>query len=294
MAKKRKAIHRHREPTPPPATAEPPVFASPFKDLKKLIEQRAAELRSAPPGANSAPPISVPAGTTSNGRSAKPQLSVAAPASGTSASRPHITASAVVGKPSPDNEDALFREAFEGVRPLGLPRAQRLAVTPQPLREIVSEDAEVLAELSDLVSGQGTFELTETEEYVEGARHGLDPRLLSQLRRGEFSVQAHLDLHGMIQPDAKEALTSFIVDSVRKGRRAVLIVHGRGLRSPGGLPVLKHAAAQWLSHGIAGGYVLAFATARPSDGGAGAVYVLLRRERRRAKFDVLQGAKRRD
>ena len=94
-------------------------------------------------------------------------------------------------------------------------------------------------------------------------------------------MQAHLDLHGMIQADAKEAMTNFIVDSVRKGRRTVLIVHGRGLRSPGGLPVLKHAAAQWLSHGIAGGYVLAFATARPNDGGAGAVYALLRRERQR-------------
>ena len=87
-------------------------------------------------------------------------------------------------------------------------------------------------------------------------------------------------------------LAGVLVDRWR--RRTVLIVHGRGLRSPGGLPVLKHAAAQWLSHGIAGGYVLAFATARPSDGGAGAVYVMLRRERRRAKFDVLQGAKRRD
>jgi DNA-nicking Smr family endonuclease len=271
--------------------ADPPVFASPFKDLKKLIEQRAAELKSKPT-ANSAPPRSASAGTASNGRSARPELSTQT--SGTSASRRLVTPSAALEKATPVNEDALFREAFEGVRPLGLPRAQRLAVAPQPRREIVSEDAEVLAELSDLVSGQGTFELTETEEYVEGARHGLDPRLLSQLRRGEFSMQAHLDLHGMIQPDAKEALTGFIVDSVRKGRRAVLIVHGRGLRSPGGLPVLKHAAAQWLSHGIAGGYVLAFATARPSDGGAGAVYVLLRRERRRAKFDVLQGAKRRD
>jgi len=210
--------------------------------------------------------------------------------------KPRTTSVSQIPAPAPPqvDDETLFREAFEGVRPLGLPRAHRLAVAPQARREIVSEDAEVLAELSDLVSGQGNFELTETEEYIEGARHGLDPRLLSQLRRGEFSIQAHLDLHGMIQPDAKEALTEFIVDSVRKGRRTVLIVHGRGLRSPGGLPVLKHAAAQWLSHGIAGGYVLAFATARPSDGGAGAVYVLLRRERRRAKFDVLQGAKRRD
>jgi DNA-nicking Smr family endonuclease len=66
------------------------------------------------------------------------------------------------------------------------------------------------------------------------------------------------------------------------------------LRSPGGQPVLKQAAAQWLSHGTIGGYVLAFATARGYDGGAGAMWVLLRRERRRARFDVLQGAKRRD
>jgi DNA-nicking Smr family endonuclease len=140
----------------------------------------------------------------------------------------------------------------------------------------------------------GTFELTETEEYTEGTRLGLDPRLVTRLRRGEFAVQAHIDLHGMIQADAKLALEEFIVGSVRKGLRTVLVVHGRGLRSPGGMPVLKHAAAQWLSHGHMGGYVLAFATARPADGGAGAMYVLLRRDRRRARFDILQGAKRRD
>jgi DNA-nicking Smr family endonuclease len=268
MAKKRKSTPQ-RKAAAPSENAEKPIFASPFKDLKKLIEQRAAEVRPAPP-----PPP-------------KPKAAPPSP-------RPSSISQVPAPAPPQVDDETLFREAFEGVRPLGLPRAQRLAVAPQARREIVSEDAEVLAELSDLVSGQGNFELTETEEYVEGARHGLDPRLLSQLRRGEFSIQAHLDLHGMIQPDAKEALTEFIVDSVRKGRRTVLIVHGRGLRSPGGLPVLKHAAAQWLSHGIAGGYVLAFATARPSDGGAGAVYVLLRRERRRAKFDVLQGAKRRD
>jgi DNA-nicking Smr family endonuclease len=278
MAKKRKSPSRHAqsESADKPGQVEKPVFASPFKDLKKLIDQRAAVLKPAPtPPSKLTPraPSAMP--PTSNGTG----LTVAA----------HLT----VAAPQVDDE-TLFRQAFEGVRPLGVPRAERLAVAPQTKREIISEDAEVLAELSDLVSGQGTFELTETEEYVEGARLGLDPRLLSQLRRGEFSVQAHLDLHGMIQPAAKEAVTNFIVDAVRKGHRTVLVVHGRGLRSPGGLPVLKHAAAQWLSHGIAGGYVLAFATARPNDGGAGAVYVLLRRDRRRAKFDVLQGAKRRD
>jgi len=279
MAKKRKSTTQRvrSKPHDKPDQVEKPVFASPFKDLKKLIDQRAAVLKPAPP--QQSKPV--------------PRATASVPPTSNATPLTVATRLAVAARPQVDDE-TLFRQAFEGVRPLGVPRAERLAVAPQTKREIISEDAEVLAELSDLVSGQGTFELTETEEYVEGARLGLDPRLLSQLRRGEFSVQAHLDLHGMIQPAAKEAVTNFIVDAVRKGHRTVLVVHGRGLRSPGGLPVLKHAAAQWLSHGIAGGYVLAFATARPNDGGAGAVYVLLRRDRRRAKFDVLQGAKRRD
>ena len=273
------------------APAIQPAFASPFKDLKKMLEARAA---SAPPPSPSpskpaASAASAPARPRAAARIESPQgaaqvaAQVAAQAAGARMADGPIV-----------DETALFHEAFAGVRRLGAARAERIVAAPEFNRNIVSEDAEVIAELSDLVSGQGNFELTETDEYVEGARVGLDPRLVAQLRRGEYSVQAHLDLHGMIQPDAKEALTTFIVDSVRKGRRAVLIVHGRGRRSPGGQAVLKHAAAQWLSHGLAGGYVLAFATARPSDGGAGAVYVLLRRERRRAKFDVLEGAKRRN
>jgi DNA-nicking Smr family endonuclease len=266
MAKQRKSTSRrssNSETDGPKPRAAKPAFLSPFKDLKKLLQEHVAT-RPAPPAAPLRP-------------APDSRLRLAS-----------VSASTQV------EEETLFRLAFEGVRPLGAAGPERIAPEPLITRNIVSEDAEVLAELSDLVSGQGTFELTETEEYVEGARVGLDPRLVTRLRRGEFSVQAHLDLHGMTQVDAKEALTQFIVDSVRKGRRAVLVVHGRGLRSPGGQPVLKHAAAQWLSHGTVGGYVLAFATAQAYDGGTGAVWVLLRRERKRAKFDVLQGAKRRD
>jgi len=266
MAKKRKSTSRRTsssESDGPKPHAAKPAFISPFKDLKKLLQEHAAT-RPAPLAVPSRPPVNTTVRLAS------------------------------VPDGAPVEEETLFRQAFEGVRPLGGSGPARIATAPVVTRNIVSEDAEVLAELSDLVSGQGTFELTETEEYVEGARVGLDPRLVTRLRHGEFSVQAHLDLHGMTQVDAKEALTQFIVDSVRKGRRAVLVVHGRGLRSPGGQPVLKHATAQWLSHGTVGGYVLAFATAQAYDGGAGAVWVLLRRERKRAKFDVLQGAKRRD
>jgi DNA-nicking Smr family endonuclease len=255
MAKKRRRQSDARRAESP---APKPVFGSPFKDLPKLIKAR--------PKADP-PKLSKP--QSEHSKRAEP-----------------IVAASI-------DDAALLQAALDGVRPLN-GAAARIQVQPKITKTIVSEDAEVLAQLSDLVSGQAPFELTETEEYVEGARTGLDPRLVSRLRRGEFSTQGHIDLHGMTQPDAKMALEEFILDSVRKGRRTVLIVHGRGLRSPGGQPVLKHATAQWLSHGYIGGYVLAFTTARAYDGGAGALWVLLRRERKRGKFDVLQGAKQRD
>jgi DNA-nicking Smr family endonuclease len=241
------------------------VFDSPFKQLKKMYAGRVN--RRTPPPPRKPPPI-------------------------------HQTAPAPDASPAPDapDESELLREALRDVRPLGGPRHAPPAAEPGSTRtlSIVSEDAEVLAELSDLIAGQGEFDITETEEYVEGARVGLDPRLIVRLRRGEFPIEAHLDLHGMTQPDSRQALTAFIQESARKGRRTVLVVPGRGLGSPGGKPVLKHATVNWLSHGMLSGYVLGFVTARPTDGGAGAIYVLLRRDRRRAQFDVLNGAKRHD
>ncbi|MGH7781982.1 MAG: Smr/MutS family protein [Candidatus Binataceae bacterium] len=258
MARKKKTRRTAESAIPEKTAINQPVSFSPFKDLKKLVGQRAIARPATPP-------------------------------------KPAPLPIATIAKPAaPVDDAALFRDAFAGVRPLDATmRSARLPLEPRVEHKIVSEDAEVLARLSDLVSGQGTFDITETEEYVEGARVGIDPRMVTRLRRGEFAMQDHIDLHGMIQPDARAALTAYIVDSVRKGHRSVLVVHGRGLGSPGGRPVLKHATAEWLSHGTIGGHVLAFATARPADGGAGAMYVLLRREKQRAPFDILQGAKRR-
>ena len=265
MAKKRKPARRgdeqdgEQKATPAPER----VFSSPFKDLKKML-----------------------AGRDLSAVSSKPKI---APAPVPVVEKP----AAPVAEPLDD--ETFLRHAFEGVRPLHAngKRNSRIPLDPPTTHTIVDEDAEVVALLSDLVSGQAPFDITESDEYVEGYRVGLDPRLVSQLRRGEFAMQDHFDMHGMIQSDAKEALKEFIIKSVRKGLRAVLVVHGRGLRSPNGHSVLKHASAGWLSHGAIGGHVLAFATARAADGGAGATYVLLKREKSRAPFDILQGAKRR-
>jgi DNA-nicking Smr family endonuclease len=265
MAKKRKNSHRQGNEDSDQMPAQKPVSFSPFKDLKKMLADRDGE---------------------------RPKL---APIAKPMIARPVVKAPPQAPPHEVVDDAAVLREAYAGVRRLdNVTAGQRVPVVPEVHRAVISEEAEVLAALSDLVSGIGAFDLTETDEYIEGARVGLDPRLVSRLRRGEFAVQDHIDLHGMIQPDAKHALRQFVIKAVGKGLRTVLVVHGRGLGSPGGRPVLKHAAAQWLSHGEIGAHVHAFATARPQDGGAGAMYILLRRDRRRAAFDVLQGAKRRD
>ena len=86
-----------------------------------------------------------------------------------------------------------------------------------------------------------------------------------------------MDLHGKTQVEARDALERFLDDSRRAKKRCVLVVHGRGLNSKDQIPVLKERLKGWLSEKRIGRRVLAFATARPQDGGTGAVYILLRR-----------------
>ena len=173
------------------------------------------------------------------------------------------------------------------------PEAHRRVDGPPPasLRPPVSEEAEAFAALSDLVKGNAGFDVTETREYVEGMVVGLDPRLVRRLRRGDFAWQDHIDLHGMTAAAARLAVEAFLVAAVRGGHRCVLVVHGRGLNSKDHTPVLKERLKVWLSQGRVARMVLAFTTARPVDGGAGALYVLLRRDRRRRPMRVNEGAK---
>jgi DNA-nicking Smr family endonuclease len=180
----------------------------------------------------------------------------------------------------------------DGVAPLPPERHARLDPPPPAAegRPPVSDEAETMAALSELVAGETHFDVTDTAEYVEGGVQGLDPRLLKRLRRGDFAWQAFLDLHGMTAADARPAVVAFVTESLRAGRRCVLIVHGRGHNSKDRTPVLKRRLLEWLSRGSTSRAVLAFASARPHDGGAGALYVLLRRDRRRRPIRVTSGA----
>src|SRR5262245_58826508 len=194
----------------------------------------------------------------------------------------------------PADEGVLFTSAMDGVVPLARGPHGRIA-GPSPTTvhaRPVSEEAETLAALSDLVAGVARFDVTDTREYVEGFVVGLDPRVVRRLRRGDYAWQAHLDLHGLTVAEARDVVQRFIVDSFRDGHRCVLLIHGRGLNSKDRTPVLKERLKSWLAHGTIGKVVLAFTTARVCDGGAGALYVLLRRDRRARPIRVTEGAKR--
>ncbi|HYX92784.1 MAG TPA: Smr/MutS family protein [Myxococcaceae bacterium] len=195
-------------------------------------------------------------------------------------------ASAPVSAPRPsstprspeEDESALFRSSVGAVAPVSKgpplvePAAPRLGAPRVP-----SEDEEVLEHLALLVGGSGEFDLADSDEFIQGSITGLDRRIVERLRAGEYAIQGHLDLHGMVRSEAKPALERFILQARRAGKRCVLVVHGRGLHSKDQIPVLKESVQVWLSRGRIAREVIAFATARPHDGGSGAVYVLLRR-----------------
>jgi DNA-nicking Smr family endonuclease len=176
-------------------------------------------------------------------------------------------------------DDELWQLATDGAALLE-DRKERIRPGPRPQAMAPAQlDPEIAAyeELRALVRGEAPFDLADSDEFIEGSVHGLDPRVVRRLRKGEFALQGHVDLHGMTREEAKAALDSFLSQSRLAGKRCVLVVHGRGLHSKDEVPVLKNALKRWMATARFGEHVLAFATARSHDGGLGAVYVLLRR-----------------
>jgi DNA-nicking Smr family endonuclease len=174
-------------------------------------------------------------------------------------------------KPDDDSDDAgLFREAVRGVRPLGrrgaVPRAPR--ARPQA-RFTRADRAAVLKESLDC--GAADPQLAAGDELVYH-RPEVQAAVLKRLRRGEYRVQREIDLHGLTVLEAKQALRSFLISALEQHLRCVRIIHGKGLRSGHRGPVLKAAVSHVLRRT---GSVLAFVSARPVDGGTGALYVLL-------------------
>jgi DNA-nicking Smr family endonuclease len=195
--------------------------------------------------------------------------------------------------PSAEEEQDQFLAAVQGASPMpkaahGRQIAQR-PVAPAGPRPETPGGARRLA-LGRALAGGIEFELEYSEEYMQGFVRDIDPRLFSGLKAGRFSVEAHLDLHGLNSGQALDHLLFFVRESFLLGRRCLLLVTGRGRNSPGGYSVLKQEIQGWLTRDPLRRLVLAFCTAQPRDGGGGALYVLLRRRKKGAgkvRFDTL-------
>jgi len=174
---------------------------------------------------------------------------------------------------APDDDARLFRDAIGAVRPLD-PPALAEPTRPRPPAEPVQferDEAGVRDELLTHAIDPGAIELGDEITYL---KPGQPARLLQDLRRGRYSVRAEIDLHEMSVAVAREAIRQFLDECRRHDERCVRIVHGKGLRSGAQGPVLKQLTDQLLRRRAD---VLAFSSARPAQGGTGAVLVLLQR-----------------
>jgi DNA-nicking Smr family endonuclease len=160
---------------------------------------------------------------------------------------------------SAGSDRLLWREAMRDVKPL---REREPPILPPP-PQAPAEKACVVK--PDRVSALDRFS-------------GIDRASGERLKRGLHPIEGRLDLHGMTQAEAHRALAVFIHQSRAAGRRCVLVITGRGF-GPAGPGILKLAVPRWLEEEELRRQILAVAQAQPRDGGAGAIYLLLRRHR---------------
>lgn len=173
--------------------------------------------------------------------------------------------------PISDEDARLFREAIGTVRPMTAAELPPEPPRPEPRpRMFEADEAAVAGELLDLAFDPALMEVGEELSYL---RDGYPPKLLRQLKRGQFSVQDDLDLHQMNTAAAQASIADFLAEAHRAGLRCVRVIHGKGLRSKAAGPVLKGLTDRLLRRRDD---VVAFASARPSQGGTGAVVVLLK------------------
>lgn len=166
----------------------------------------------------------------------------------------------------------LFLKAIGATRPLRQPARvhhKPEPTLPVPLQRKRDEQAVLREALSDEFDPST---LLHVDEQLSYSRPGLGPDVTARLRRGHWAVQREIDLHGLRVDQAREKLSSFLRDAQRAGVRCVRVVHGKGLGSPGRTPVLKGKVHGWL---VQKQEVLAFVQAKPLEGGAGALLVLL-------------------
>ncbi len=176
-----------------------------------------------------------------------------------------------------EEEQNLFRAAVAGITPL---RQDKHPVT-QPKEKVspitpTHNPSDQEWSLMDYfpIADDPDSQPVSSEEFLSFARTGLQPRAKQQLRRGDFPIEATLDLHGMNINQAQQAMMEFFAQAIAHHCRCVLVIHGKGSRIETHKPILKNKVNQWLRKLP---NILAFSSAKQQQGGVGAVYVLLKR-----------------
>lgn len=175
----------------------------------------------------------------------------------------------------PEQMDAadLFRHVVRGAAPIpdkNRVEAERPPPLPQPIKRCEDEASALRETMEAPISLEDRLEMGEEAVFL---RPGMPRRALLDLRRGRWTLQGELDLHGLTREDARAALSRFLAASLQRGARCVRVIHGKGLGSPGGVSILKQLSRGWLAQREE---ILAFCQAGPNQGGSGALLVLLR------------------
>ena len=178
-----------------------------------------------------------------------------------------------------EREHNLFAHSIGQVQPLPSQHLSRIQhsptpIPPRPLQLELDEKAVLREALSDMID---VTTLLETDESLSYRQPGIGLDVVRKLRLGHWKIQAELDLHGYRRDGARETFGAFIRECQHRGIRCVRIVTGKGLGSPGKTSIIKHKMYGWL---VQKKEVLAFVQAKPSEGGAGALVVLLAPEHR--------------
>jgi DNA-nicking Smr family endonuclease len=240
----------------------PDRLSSPFKDalspLKKQLAERAAQAKAEP---TQKPVVVRPA---------------YAPAGASSLSTRK-------GRASAEADRSALSLAMQGVKPLADPRPSRVALTTPRLTTRTAEvapfasheESDARKRLDQLVTADVSFQIERDRDYVRGLRSGAQPRLLRELGK-RLRANQTLDLHGMTQREARDAVVAFVRKAHKDGLDVLSIVHGKGHHSEGGQGVLRDAVIEALTETPAALRVLCFVTAPEALGGSGALLVELK------------------
>ncbi len=183
--------------------------------------------------------------------------------------------------PSADSDDVLWHKVAESIKPLKSRR--RPAAKPSPPPAVTPTAADIAPKPRAAPKAEPPAK-PPLPELLLGVTAGVDKRTAQRLGRGQLAIEARLDLHGLTQDEAHARLAGFIRRSAVAGKRCVLIITGKGFKPPynkigGETGVLRKAVPRWLNEPSLRRDIVALRHAQPKDGGDGALYVLLRRER---------------